>query len=304
MDFFFVGLNKKHFDVIVERQLPVKPNILVAMNNMSYRVNMEIDELKSRGLIGKVALDSGTYTYQKKKNADASVLFYRFLEYAKLHKDKFDIIFSFDKVFTPDGFDENYEYLMELHGEGIPAFPVAHDLRSKDYAKLQELGHNQIAFGQDKDRNLVTLLSANIELLIYGIQKSHLLGIASPKLLMHIPVTSADASSANQHAAFGRVNFYDPDKPYDIYGDHLRIPRKGHAESTDEKYVIKKNILLNWLESMGVNITWEDLKSDRATIFAVLINLLYYIRASEIATKCHQDLIKFIFREHVDEEIV
>ena len=265
---------------------------------------MEIDELKSRGLIGKVALDSGTYTYQKKKNADASVLFYRFLEYAKLHKDKFDIIFSFDKVFTPDGFDENYEYLMELHGEGIPAFPVAHDLRSKDYAKLQELGHNQIAFGQDKDRNLVTLLSANIELLIYGIQKSHLLGIASPKLLMHIPVTSADASSANQHAAFGRVNFYDPDKPYDIYGDHLRIPRKGHAESTDEKYVIKKNILLNWLESMGVNITWEDLKSDRATIFAVLINLLYYIRASEIATKCHQDLIKFIFREHVDEEIV
>ena len=35
MDFYFVGLDMKHFDVIEQRRMPLKPNLLVPMNRMT-----------------------------------------------------------------------------------------------------------------------------------------------------------------------------------------------------------------------------------------------------------------------------
>ncbi len=303
MDFYFVGLDMKHFDVIKQRRMPLKPNLLVPMNRMTPKVNADLDDLKRRGLVGKLALDSGAFAIQKDKNADAEKarkLYLKFMEYAKANAHKFDIIFNFDRVFTPDGFLENYENLLGLLEEGIPAWPVSHDIVGKDYKDLIDMGYKKIAIGQDKGRNLKNLITADIEMIILGIEKVHLLGVATPKLLYHIPITSADASSAKRYAGFGRINFYNPDDATNFYGEYLKLPKRHTTEPTEDEFVTKKEILLKWLATQNIKISWEDLTCREWSTFATLVNIAFYIEAARRETEHHKEILRFLFTAYVE----
>ena len=277
MDLFFAGLDPKTFGLIRQRHVPVKPmNILVSMADMTPKLHGQLRDGRETGQIAKLALDSGTFTLNRANpKLDAHHLYNRFMVYAASHRDLYDLIFGFDRWFTPDAFDANYRYLKQLGQHGIPAIPVAHDVLHGDYNLLAERGHDAVAFGQDKNRNASTLLRANYELIQQGVQIRHGLGILDPRMLMFLPFTSADASTATQDGVKRMVHFIDGTMPKGQQWFTMDI--KGAAgTTTPADFRAQKKALTNWLESIGANIRWIDLSGKKGREFCTIVNILFY----------------------------
>ena len=141
---------------------------------------------------------------------DAHTLFHRLIEFAKGNSDLCDLIFNFDLNFTSNGFEENYDYLMQLCAAGIDAIPVTHDILNREYGRFIAAGFTKIAIGQDTNRKDVELLRERVvDMTMSGVSHIHLLGVGTPEKLLSIPIGSCDASSYIQYAKFGIVNYWD-----------------------------------------------------------------------------------------------
>ena len=277
MNLYFAGLDPKTLNLIQDRHVPIKPlNVLVSMADMTPTLHGQLRSGRETGLIGKLALDSGTFTLNKPNSKlDAQHFFNRFKEYATAHPRMYDLIFNFDRWFTPDAFEENYSYASQLGKCGIPVIPVAHDVLHGDYNQLAERGHEAIAFGQDKNRNVGTLLHANYELIQQGVNIRHGLGILDPKTLMFVPFTSVDASTAKQDGVSRKVHYIDATKPKGQQWRLLNV--KGpKGKTTPAAFKEQKNALMAWLESIDANILWGDLTGKNGRNFCTIVNILFY----------------------------
>lgn len=102
MDFYFVGINVQHMQLVKERNISIKPNLLYSMAYMTPEINTVLHKLKHEGVIGKLALDSGAFSLNNCSSY-------------KLKPDElFDIVINFDISFSPDSFDTNMKYLRQL----------------------------------------------------------------------------------------------------------------------------------------------------------------------------------------------
>ena len=277
MKFYFAGIDPQLFNLIRERHIPVKPmKILVSMAAMTPTLHAQLCYGRETGLISELALDSGTFSLNKPDaKLDARHLYYRFGEYAAAHPRMYKLIFTFDRWFSPDEFEANYKYVHQLEKVGIPVVPVAHDVIHQDYNLLADSGHDSVAFGQDKNRNVGTLLRANYELIQQGVNVRHGLGIMDPKTLMFIPFTSVDASTATQEGVKYKVHYIDATKPKCQQWRVISV-KDATGKVTSDEFNAKKKSLLKWLKSIDANISWEDLTEKKGRVFRTIVNILFY----------------------------
>ena len=291
MNFYFAGITKVHMKIIEEREIPIKPNLLFSMAYMTPTLHEFIDYLRSKTLVNKLALDSGAFSLNMNKNLKLTEkqLFHRFLYFAEANYKKFDMIINFDSIFSAAGFKNNYRNLLRLHEAGIPAWPVAHDYINKDYKRLSNIGYNNIAFGQGIKRKFSILFDACISCLLKGVS-IHMLGVGSARLLPHIPCASADSKSALDHARFGKIIFYNNDKP-----DYIKLPKKDVNEDKSDLFQEKKEHYLQLLSSKEADLKWSDLQGDERASFATVANMLFYDELEKRATENHKKMLRYLF---------
>ena len=277
VDLYSVGLGPKVFQLIRDRHVPVKPmKVLESMANMMTKRHDQLRYWRQTGRIGKLALDSGTFTLNRANaKLDGNHLFHRFWEYAAAHRKMYDLIFNFDRWFTPDAFEENYEYARQLGNAGIPIIPVAHDLIHGDYNRLVQRGHDAVAFGQDKNRNVNNLLHANYELIQQGVSIRHCLGMLDPKKLMFLPFTSVDASTAKRSGVKRNVHYIDISKPKGQQWCVMNV-NGPKAKTSPAEFRAQKKALMSWLGGLESNIEWKDLAGKKGREFCTIVNILFY----------------------------
>lgn len=194
-----------------------------------------------------------------------------------------DLIFNFDLDFTSNGFEENYDYLMQLCAAGIDAIPVTHDILNREYGRFIAAGFTKIAIGQDANRKNVELLRERVvDMTMSGVSHIHLLGVGTPEKLLSIPIGSCDASSYTiANAKFGIVNYWDNQLDSNNKSQQFTVPiYKRHCSE-----IVKggrsigehKERLLRILVDCGIDISWNDLLSESSVFFIELINMLYYL---------------------------
>lgn len=116
MDFYFVGINVQHMQLVKERNISINPNLLYSMAYMTPEINTVLHKLKHEGVIGKLALDSGAFSLNNCSSykLKPDELFNRFMWFAKYNIELFDIVINFDISFSPDSFDTNMNTLDNL----------------------------------------------------------------------------------------------------------------------------------------------------------------------------------------------
>lgn len=298
MDIFFAGISEKVLETIDRRDIPLRPNILVSMFNMTPFLHDIISRYKENGTISRLALDSGTFSLNSKPhNIDERRFFHRLSRYLVHNKDMFDIIFNFDIDYSPEGFERNLAYQRKMDELAPNVYPVMHSLTGDEHTRLLDEGYDRVAIGQcaGERRSFDTLLPVSHALLVRGVPRLHLLGIVSPQTLLHVPCSSCDASSHIQHAKYGRVNFVDRHAPGREFA-HLYLPwsRTGDNGSPGTERERRRRLLC-WLDGSG--ITWDDLAGRDGACYAVLANMLYYEEIAREATRRHKELVRFLLSE-------
>jgi len=212
MRIFVSSPNTAVLDEILKRCPGMKLNVLLTMARMP---NNFPDFLgKYRGIIDELALDSGTFSLEN-SNLDISPqqLFARFAVFAKESGHDFDLIFSFDENFGPNGFEVNSMHLAELEERGVKVIPVIHNVNNHELDTCINAGYEFVAIGKQKGKTKPhVLFPAVIKLYQYGI-KVHLFGVTEFSLISGCPAWSCDSKSWLNDATTGVVRFWNPMSP-------------------------------------------------------------------------------------------
>ena len=173
--------------------------------------------IENRNKFNDAVLDSGAFTINNSKNMDSvnRLDFNGFKAFCKhLPEQLFKFIISYDEIFTPDGFQINYENTVELEASGIPVVPVIHDYTGKEFDETGfylRKGYDLLAPGwaTDKRKNVPTL----VKRITQTGCKVHLLGGTSYDVLKNLAVNYCDSSNWTQAVVFGYIYYWNENDP-------------------------------------------------------------------------------------------
>jgi hypothetical protein len=186
---------------------PPKLNILISFPYIRGQISNLI-KLKSDNKIGKLFLDAGTYTLNKKHTTLDPLPENRFAEYVhyvKMYGKYFDHIAAYDEDFFDP--DLNFHHLLRMHkiiGDELSKklIPVVHESNDEAVRELRDIikmGYDYIAIGSQPVNKMPVW--KKIEAVVREEKargkdiKTHLFGIMSRPKLMEKKPYSADASS-------------------------------------------------------------------------------------------------------------
>jgi hypothetical protein len=280
----------------IHERLPEKqPNVL-----LSYGIRKNDDLLimqRMRNYVSSLILDSGTFSlHTSDGTSEEEITFQGYSNYLDLCHDKYNFYFNFDRNFTTAGFEENQCYLKQLEAKGFNPIPVVHDYYRDEIDIYIEEGYQLVALGSVMEPGTVKFLRKKtdidhaVERLIKHNIKIHVFAAASYNQLFDIPVYSSDASSWAQHAANGRILYWNEENDSDDKTDFIRFfDRPGLKE--DGNYFFNeyphRRVFEEHLDSLG--ITYEDLIGKDMHLFRQVVNAAYYIQLEEIITQKHKE---------------
>jgi len=211
--------------ILYDELFPKEPlNILISAAHAKGEAIRSVYALRDQGKIAKVVMDSGTYTFTTK-----GLIRYShgtsesYLSYMSDHHQFFDMVFNYDEIHDPSGFDTNYGHQLDLEYAGVPVIPVIQDIVGdkeirrylKDGCEIMALGSSQIKKPADLDIVFSKLAGTRT--------KMHLLGKTEYKFLIQKPLYSADSSSAIQYQKKGCLLFWNDHRQADENGDKTDI---------------------------------------------------------------------------------
>ncbi|MCB2141203.1 hypothetical protein KQH27_00680, partial [bacterium] len=190
-------------------------NILASFGTRSSEYNELL--INHRDKFHEAVLDSGAFTINNSRNLAAidRLDLNGFKTFCKhLPSGLFKFIISYDEIFTPDGFERNWENTLELEESGIYVVPVIHDYTSKVFDETGfylSRGYDLLAPGwaRDKRKNVANL----VRRITQTGCKVHLLGESSYKVLKDLPVNYCDSSNWAQAVVFGYIYYWNEDDP-------------------------------------------------------------------------------------------
>lgn len=235
-----------------------------------------------RDKIGMLTLDAGTYTLFKNKDSAPHVTEENYLRYTQLHKDKFDIIFSYDEDFSTDGFATNFPIQLHLEGAGVPVTPVVHNIENDEIEKYMRRGHDFISLGsaQIKKPDDIDIV---FKKLIGTTMMVHMLGKTETKFLVRRPLRSADSSTWGMAASVGIVLFWNDARQADEYGDKTDQIYMGDRDQCDkgkhrgvhiDDYEYREEFE-EYLKN-HFDLTRDDLISNNGNFNKQLVNMKYF----------------------------
>lgn len=280
----------------LEKRIPnKKPNVL-----LSFGVRKNDDMLfmeKKRDAVNSLILDSGTFSLHFANGVtEEDVNLQSYIHYLNLCSDKFDFYFNFDGNFTIHGFEDNLYYLKELEEKGFTPVPVIHDYYREEIDYYIDNGYKLVALGSVMEKGAMKFLRNDFDIkyavdrLIKHAVKIHLFAAASYPQLCDLPLYSSDASSWAQHAAMGKIVYWNKNKDGDDKTDIIRFfDRPGLKPDGNyffQEYPFIKE-LEEHLDSMG--LTYEDLMGFAHNQNRAVVNAAYYMQIEDILTQRYKE---------------
>jgi len=274
-------------DEILKRCPGMKLNVLLTMARMPGNFPGFLEKYK--GIIDKLALDSGTFSLEN-SNLDISPqqLFARFVGFTKESGHHFDLLFSFDEEFGPNGFEVNSMHLAELEERGVKVIPVSHNVKNHELDTFINAGYEYVAIGkQDGKTSPEVLFPAVFKLHHHGI-KVHLFGITDFSLISGCPAWSCDSKSWLDDAKTGIVRFWNPMNPGIDKTDLIYFPNElGKKKGGTYVYSSYEHIdeFTKFINSVG--LTTYDLIGTEGERYREFLGMLYYKTIEGIVTDMH-----------------
>lgn len=295
MKIFLSSFTAQVLNEIHERVPNKKPNVL-----LSYGIRKNDDVLimdRMRKSVASLILDSGTFSlHTADGSSEEEITFQGYLNYLKLCDNKYDFYFNFDRNFTTTGFEENQYYLKQLEAEGFKPVPVVHDYYREEIDYYIDSGYKLVALGSVMQPGSIKFLRNKtdikyaVERLIKHDIKIHVFAAASYSQLYDIPVYSSDASSWAQHAATGKILFWNENHESTDKTDMIRFFDRPGLKADNNFFFHeypRLRELEEYLDSLG--ITYEDLMGKNMALFRQVVNTAYYMQLEEIITKKHAE---------------
>lgn len=270
----------------------LKPNVLITF----YGLNYPKDYTKTyRNMINGLILDCGAFSLNNKKLGheahalECDKLFMQYRDYTKLTQNDYDFLFSFDDDFTPDGFDHNFERLLDLEAAGVRAVPVIHNLHNHelDFFINEKPKYPLVAIGQCRgdDRTNLSVLFEAVDKLYRERIKVHLFGMSTPSLISHVPAYSCDSVTWNDYASRGRALYYNPEVNFLNKENLIYFPNKEKFSNLgnavyykDYKYM---DAFLAHIKSK-LGLVQDDLIAAQTQSMSLsLVNALYFMELEE-----------------------
>ena len=262
----------------------IKINILLsyAYKNAAFSKFMVQDRDKIEGLI----LDSGAWTLNNKKyNSKIMDVPKGLIFYFQDVEQYFNYTFNYDSDFSVGGFKTyNYCNQLEMEKAGLSPVPVVHDYYGKtEINHYIKRGYKRVALGSFEGRDYDAISYATKRLKDHGI-KVHVFKMGSYATLSRLPIDSADASSWSQHAKFGCIILWNPNKPGEDKTQIFRMPDYLIRENKNVPY-FDEYPLRDEIEELiydTTSITYDDLMGLDANLYRHVLNSYYYTQIQDI----------------------
>lgn len=290
MDVYLSSPAEKALDEVITRWPGIKLNILLTIARMPS--DIEIYMTRYEGIINKVALDCGMFS-DHNSNLDISKpqLFSRHSTHAKYNRSRYEIVFSFDESFEPDGFEENQVHLAKLEELGIAdVTPVIHNLKSFEVNTFIRKGYGSVAIGKQKRKTDPKLLFPKVfQLNHYGVDV-HLFGITEFDLIVGCPATSCDSKSWLDDAKTGVIRFWNTTKPEENKTDVLYIPNEQGKIKPGMQVLWEYKDLDEFKRFIGnYGLTVYQLAGLQGYLYRQFLGILYYRTLEDVVTEMHRD---------------
>ena len=264
-----------------------KPDILVSY--LSLKDTHKSFTKTHRHLIGGLILDNSAFgANQENSTIDPDELYADFKTYCEYSAPSWDFVFSFDKNFGLNGYEENLEYQKELEGLGIKVAPVLHNIFNNDVDKIISRGipaHKVVAIGQCDGREIYNNIKDPVKKLSAAGAKVHFFGAINFELFCQLPIHTCDASSWSQYPAYGIVLYWNPKKPGVNKTDRLYFPKlQDGIPSSGGQYYNTYGYLKDFEEYLWNNLGLRkrDLLGDEGEDNRRMANILYYAQLGKI----------------------
>ena len=266
----------------------IQLNILVSMAILPNNYEAFLKNFES--IISTIILDNGAFSALNSNiGMTTGQLLHKFKKHCEKHKDRYQIIFSPDFEFGPDGFEKNYEHFLDMEELRIDVAPVVHNLNNGEIEAYLSHNPEYIAIGQcEGRRNPSNLFPAVYRLNNHGV-KVHLFGITDFDLLAGCPAYSCDSKSWLDDSTTGVVRFWNSERQEQNKTDILYFPeylgqkREGTIPYYDYTYI---DVFESFIKAR-LDLTIDDFLGLKAGLSRELANAVYYNDLSQIVTNIH-----------------
>lgn len=266
----------------------IRLNILVSMAILPNNYEKFLKKFES--IISTIILDNGAFSALNSNiGMTTDQLLHKFKKHCEKHKDRYQIIFSPDFEFGPDGFEKNYEHFLDMEELGIDVAPVVHNLDNGEIDAYLSHNPKHIAIGQSKGRRNPNNLFPSIYRLDNHGVKVHLFGITEFDLLAGCPAYSCDSKSWLDDATTGVVRFWNPERQEQNKTDIIYFP-EFLGQKRDGTIPYYDYQCLDVFESFmkeRLDLTLDDFLGLNAGLSRELANAVYYNDLSQIVTNIH-----------------
>ena len=289
MDIYLSSPAEAALDEVLARSPGTKLNVLLTIADMPSDFKAYLARYES--IINKMALDCGMFS---KTNSTVDMttqqLFAKHAIHSKLNRDRYELVFSFDESFEPDGFEINYVHLARLESLGIENItPVVHNLRNFEVTTFIRKGYTSVAIGRQKGKTNPKLLFPRVfQAIAYRLQV-HLFGITEFNILVGCPATSCDSTSWLDDANTGVVRFWNPAKAGENKTDVIYFPdnegkiKRGTQVYTQYEYLDEfKGFISNY------GLTIRNLNGLKGDLYRQFLGMMYYRTLEDVVTELHR----------------
>lgn len=248
--------------------------------------------LEHRSLINGLIMDSGTYTLKSNPRKYAkSISFRGYMAYLRQFAGKVDFYFNFDRDFTTDGFDTNYDHQVELEHQGLKPVPVIHNCYGDEVQHYIKRGHKLLSIGSGELKNAGLNELYNIVAPIHrtGV-KVHFLGCTKFDNLAFLPVYSADSITWNRTGTAGNIFYWNPLRAGYKKLDKIALEDgvlRGGAKYHIRTYPFRRH-LEKFLER-ELKLGIDDLYGKGQYLNRSLVNLHYFALFEEFVNSEHKE---------------
>lgn len=287
MDIYLSSPSEAVLQDLMERSPGTKFNVLITRARMPSHAESYFDRYAD--VIGKAALDCGAFSLNSSNlNITEKQLFEQFCTYAKQNASRFEIMFSYDANFGPNGFEDNQKYLLKLEDLGIPVVPVVHNMKNKEVENYINAGYETIAVGKQTGKRDPSLLIPFVNDLHSRGIKTHLFGITDFELLASSFATSCDSKSWLNDSITGIVRFWNTNKnAYNktdliYFPDKMLKEKKGAITYNKYEHISEFD---SFLANYGLKV--RDLIGLNGARNRALVAMLYYKTLESVVNDLH-----------------
>ncbi len=280
---------------VLIRFIEMFPGMIVNILLSYAMLNHEASEFLHtyRDKIGKIILDSGTWTLNKAKDSAVKLITLdNYRCYLMRDGHLYDFYINFDSDFTESGTEINQYNQMVLEDAGLHPVPVVHDIYGHEIDQYIKAGYKRIALGSSQIRTQRDMAHVMRRLDGTGI-KIHTLGKSGFNLLGYFLVDSSDSAMWAREGGYGYLCWLNPNKEGDdktdrVYLEEYLSVKNSHKHSYFS-YEYKDDFDAYLLKTF--NLKYYDFFGKGNAYNKMLVNMYYYVQLEEEINKMHQKII-------------